>query len=199
MACNQVNCFFWEVGCQTDWSVVAAWAQAILSGFAIFVAGITATEQLKKQFLIDRVKRHKELLESQLVIAEVLLGVVEMIVEIFTEFHSKSTDAHKKGMHLRKHEINDLTHLFQDLLEDINNLSVYELRTKNLTKLFVAVRMNLRRVQFNCDLYFKSTKIYSLSDFAELDKAVTKGLEEIKGLEVHIKEEIDEIRKIGMK
>lgn len=84
------------------------------------------------------------------------------------------------------------------MLDDIDNLSVYELRTKNLTRLIIAVRMNLRRVQFNCDLYFKSPKIYSPSDFDELDEAVTKGLKEIKGLELHIKEEIDEIRNIGM-
>lgn len=199
MSCNQVNCFFWEVGCQTDWSVIAAWAQALLSGLAIYFAGKFATEQLKKQFLIDRVKRHNELLESQLVIAEVLLGVVEMIIDIFTQFHSESTKAHNSGVQMRKHVIDDFTHLFQDLLNDINNLSVYELRTNNLTKLFIAVRMNLRRVQFNCELYFKSPKIYSPSDFGELDETVTKGLKEIEGLEKHIKEEIDEIRKIGMK
>lgn len=103
MACNQVNCFFWEVGCQTDWSVIAAWAQALLSGFAIYFAGKAATKQIMRQHVLDRYNRHKELLESQLVIAEVMLGIVEMIIDIFAQFHSQSTKAHNSGVQMRKH------------------------------------------------------------------------------------------------
>ncbi len=198
MECTQVNCFFWEVGCQIDWSVIAAWAQALLSGFAIYWAGVAATKQFKKQLLIDRVQRHKELLESQLVIANVFLGIVEMILEIFDQFRLKSTEAHKNGVLMRKHEIYDFTHMFQDLLEDLNKLSVYELRTVDLTRLFVAIRMNLRCIQFNCDLYFKSPSMYGASDFKELDKAVVDGLIAIKKCEDEIKKQIDEIPKNAM-
>ena len=119
--------------------------------------------------MIERVQRHKELLESQLVIAHVFLGIVGVILDAFNQFRVKKTEAHKNGVQMRKHEIDDFTHLFQDLLEDFNKLSVYELRTVNFTRMFVAIRMNLRSIKFNCDLYFKIPKIYSPTDFKELD------------------------------
>lgn len=198
MIYNQVNCFYWEAGCRIDWSIIAAWAQAILSAFAIWWAGKIARAQLKNQLEIDRVKREKEEMDSQINIANVFLGIVEMIKDVFKQFQEQSTEAHNLGVEMRKHVKDDFTHLFQDLFEDTSKLSIYDLRTQNLTKLFIGIRMNLRRVQFNCHVYFKSPIVYKVSDFLELDEAVKKGITEIAEFEVYIKEEIAEIQKNGI-
>jgi hypothetical protein len=193
MTCLSVNCYIWENGCNADWSVMAAWTQAILSGAAIWWASKTAFLQVAWQFRHDRLSRRIEHLEEQTVFINALLHQTNNIKEAAKMFFevAKQTQATRKP--IAKFEVDRFMHTFQDALDDIQKISIYGLENANLIGIYIALRHDVRQIQFNCNLILNSTKVYTPSDFNEFESAWMKGLSSFETLMNEIEFELQSL------
>ena len=191
-----VNCYIWQDGCNLDWSITAAWAQAIISGAAIWWASKVALTQVALQFKNDKLMREVESLQAQITLINALFHQIDNIKGAVNSFFTLAKKTQSTGIPIAKHDANNYMHVFQDALEDIQKISIYGLKNEVIIYLYMALRLDIRQLQFNCNLILNSNKVYSPSDFSEFESAWKQGVASFEHLTAEVKLELEKLTKL---
>ena len=194
MNCHALNCYIWEQGCVVNWDSAPAWIQAIFSVVAIIWASNSAMKQVAAQHENDNKMRHQEMINKQTILIDALRERVNMIKRSVETLLDNSRKSQVEGRILRKHEINIYVNLFQEALQDIKNLSIYDLKNPEMVTLHIMLRNTIVEIQFNCNLFVNSAKIYSTSDFIEFENELKKATPELSGYEDELSIELIDIK-----
>lgn len=189
-----LNCYIWEQSCVVNWDSAPAWIQAIFSVIAIVWASKSAVKQVAAQHENDKKLQHQEMINKQTILIVALRERVNMIKRSVQTLLDNSRKSQSEGRTLRKHETNIYVNLFQEALQDIKNLSIYDLKNPEMITLHIMLRNTIVGIQFNCNLFINSAKIYSPSDFIEYENAFKDAIPELSHYEEELFIELDDIK-----
>lgn len=139
-----LNCYIWEQSCVVNWDSAPAWIQAIFSVIAIVWASKSAVKQVAAQHENDKKLQHQEMINKQTILIVALRERVNMIKRSVQTLLDNSRKSQSEGRTLRKHETNIYVNLFQEALQDIKNLSIYDLKNPEMITLHIMLRNNCR-------------------------------------------------------
>lgn len=134
------------------------------------------------------------MIDKQTVLIVALKTRVDMIRKSVETLLDNSRKSQIEGRTLRKHETNIYVNLFQEALQDIKNLSIYDLKNPEMITLHIMLRNTIVEIQFNCNLFVNSEKIYSTSDFVEYENAFKYAIPELSHYEKELFIELDDIK-----
>lgn len=196
MTCPALNCYFWESGCSLDWTITAAWVQAIASVAAIWWASKTSLTQVALQFKNDQLIRERESIQEQIIVVNALYNQIDNIKGAIQSFLGFAKQTQISRQPIAKHDANNYRNVFQDALDDIQKISIYGLRNKVIIFLYTAIRFDIRQLQFNSNILIDSDRVYSASDFEEFANVWKRGIESFEGLVKEVKLELERLEKL---
>ena len=165
-----------------------------ISVVAIIWASNSAMKQVSAQHENDEKLRHQEMINRQTILIVALKERVILIKRSVETLLDNSRISQIEGRILRKHEINIYVNLFQEASQDIKNLSIYDLKNPEMITLHIMLRNTIVEIQFNCNLFVNSAKIYSASDFIEYENTLKKAIPELIYYEDELSIELDNIK-----
>ncbi len=194
MSYHNVSCWFFQHGCVVNWDSAPAWIQALLSAAAIWWASKSAMKQVAAQHKNDKLLRNNEFIDKQIILITALKERVNLIKGATTTLFANSGKSAMEGRTLRKFEIDIYVNAFQDSLEDIKNLSIYELKNPEMIILHISLRSAIREIQFNCNIFVSSNVVYTQDQFKEYGTTLIEAIKTLNYFENQLTIELENIK-----
>jgi hypothetical protein len=165
-------CWVWEPDCNI--TGIAAWFQAVFSIVAIVYSSRIAMRQVREQHQLDMqmMAAQKETRKTSIKVA--LNERLKHATGILKMMHEEIDTAYREGRSIPGHMKQTMQDMLDDLVADVNGLSIYELDDVNLIKRHAVLRSAFRQIVYNYKLFASFTRPYTKEEYEKINSTINQ-------------------------